>query len=97
MNDLTPEERVRRVKAALAEAGYPDAEVWWGSSRVWTGPVCDVSDAPQSPWWRALAVSGHAPLPCWPCFISDEYWECDDPKAFCDHDPLTSPWPEVVR
>ena len=91
---LSPEERVERVRMALAEAGYPvelftDDLGTYPSSRI-----------PPEAAWRAVAtvaVSGRGNVAtCWPC-----YDETGQPK--CEHapvDPLTSPWPpppEVPR
>lgn len=87
MSDMTPEERVRRVKAALAEAGYPDAPVWIEQDRI----HFESGVIPRAVAWRAAAVVGDTHK-CWPCFDADPHAQID-----CPHDPLTSPWPEVVR
>lgn len=88
---MTPEERCERVRMALAEAGWTEdgATFWDGLGvNVWT-------EAGPAPWvpveaaWRACAVVGE-PIACWPCYDAR-------PARTCDHDPMTSPWPEVVR
>lgn len=86
MPDLSPEQRVERVKMALAEAGYPDAEVWVYNNRIHL-----IGWMPKSVAWRASAVAGDVHK-CWPCFDADPCATVD-----CPHDPLTSEWPEVVR
>lgn len=95
MSDLTPEERVRRVKAALAEAGYPDAEVTWGAFGVrgMGSPTTPEGTPPLDVWWRSLLVAREPNLPCWPCFLDPgDDWAT---LMACDHDPETSPKPEV--
>lgn len=88
---LTPEERVRRVKAALAEAGHPDAVVM---PSVEPPGVLIGSYEPLEVQWRAAALAG-AVTRCWPCYRAHPIYSQSRPP--CDHDPLTSPWPEVVR
>lgn len=96
MSDLTPEERVRRVKAALAEAGYPNVAVAWSEEHEEVVAPGMYGAVPTAVWWRAKAIAD-AVTRCWACF-SPEPWI---PRALapepCTHDPLTSPWPEVVR
>ena len=80
---------------ALAEAGYPDVRViWWDLPEIngWTGPAVAASSAPLEVRWRAFAVADTAPA-CWPCYSRPEFVDAND----CTHNPLTSPWPEVVR
>lgn len=93
MSDLTPEERVRRVKAALAEAGWPtDGVVVAVGRRGLPVPHVRLGSAPRPAVWRAFFLADPtAPRRCWPCWRDRV-----DPEG-CDHDPLTSPWPEVVR
>lgn len=92
-SDLTPDRRCERVRMCLAEAGWPDAGVEWQRHRMWAGPTTPYEGGPPNDvWWRALTLSGE-PVACWPCFSSDEYMACADPRSFCDHDPLTEPWP----
>ena len=90
---MTPEERVERVKMALAEAGYPDASPWI-VAEVDDRVHSFITDTPMDVWWRALAVSGEVET-CWPCWSADPVWRGQ--VIDCDHDPFTSPWPEVVR
>lgn len=95
MSDLTPEERVRRVKAALAEAGYSPADVTWSDFGVRGigSPSTPEDGPPLDVWWRALLVAREPNLPCWPCFLAPgDNWEM---LMACDHDPLTAPWPAV--
>lgn len=98
---MTPEEEVAAVRAALAEAGYPDAVAWPSDHPVY-GPTVGVTmvEGPggtNPPWevvWRALAVAvPHRLLMCWGCWSASTQLTPED----CDHDPLTSPWPPVVR
>ena len=92
-SDRTPEERVRRVKAALAEAGYPSASAYWLAEaecpHVIVGPGLP-GDPPLTMAWRAMALAGEDGMPCWPCADVGIY---DGNR--CDHDPLTSEWPPV--
>lgn len=92
MSDLTPEERVARVRMALAEAGWPDTHVRFADDKVWVrGQLFGAADGcPDDVMWRALVVAGE-PAACWPCWIGRS------DSSDCTHDPLTSPWPEVVR
>lgn len=79
---------------ALAEAGYPDQRVqWWPDDLHDDGQLSNAPRVPDEVWWRALAVGDPCGLACWQC------WSEGTPaaEAACDHDPLTSPWPEVVR
>lgn len=92
--NASPEQWVERIKAALAEDGYPDAEVWWDGD----GPRCDLGETlPEAVWWRALAVAADGLVyadggpACWPC------WSSGNPKRDCTHDYRDEPWPEVER
>lgn len=91
--ELSPEERCERVRMALAEAGYPDASVWWDDEFPATNPGSvrcrNAIPIPLEVTWRAFAIAAPDVTSCWPC------WDARDP--LCTHDPLTSPWPEVVR
>lgn len=87
---LSPEERCERVRMALAEVGlgrvpvYPRPDGLVGVTRP--------RGVSKESVWRAGAITGSGQR-CWPCYR-------DDPEALrplCTHDPLTSPWPEVVR
>lgn len=91
MNDLTPEERCERVRMALAEAGYPDVEVAVDRYGVLEMPM---DAAPDDVRWRAFVLADPHGTECWPCWSA---WESGTGYPNCDHDPLTSPWPEVVR
>lgn len=79
---------VEMVKAALAEAGYPNAHVY-------INPNGRVQTTARQPWevsWRAGAlvapmVGKH--MPCWPCWST---FKGDD----CDHDTFDGA-PPVVR
>lgn len=84
---------------ALAEAGYPDAEVRWNDEHdvpfTIVGPGL-ATDPPLGVAWRASLVAGED-TPCWPCAQEWRNRRNDGNESDCDHDPLTSPWPEVVR
>lgn len=94
--DLTPDERVERVRAALFKAGYPDVEVVWSENpgEPWPGAVSIWFGRPGAPTeavaWRALMLTEGMEV-CWPC------WSEGGDAESCTHDPLTSPWPEAVR
>jgi len=96
---VTPEERCERVRMALAEAGYPDAEVHWNAEAgvpfTFVGPGF-TTDPPLAVAWRASLVVGED-APCWPCAQLWRNRRNDGNESDCDHDPWTSPWPEVVR
>lgn len=62
---------------ALAEAGYPDAEVDLGAGGGW---VSIDNNVPLEVAWKAAALSG-ATMKCWPCFQRDPYGLFD-----CDHE-----------
>lgn len=92
---IEPAEQVRRVKAALAEAGHPDAIVMWGRmSNGEHGLLLSCSCAPCVPpgvFWRALVVAdpeGTMAGRCWPCH-RDGRWDCT-------HDYRTEPWPALI-
>lgn len=89
----TPEAEVVALRAALAEAGYPDAVVFVDPEH---GPTIrrGYVDGPMIPLevvWRAFVVATPSiPVACWPC------WR-DGQGRDCTHDRLTSEWPEVTR
>lgn len=91
---MTPEQQVDAVKAALAEAGYPDAYVVWGDDRPYLGMDENV---PMDVWWRARALTvfplrPHAP--CWPC--QEAYClGLSAQSQTCTHDWRSEPWPPV--
>lgn len=91
MSALSPEERVERVRMALAEAGCPDAPVRW----EWGQVAGSFPPIPKALFWRAKVVAGEQTR-CWTCFDSLPF-SPEASLAGCGHDPLTSPWPEVVR
>ena len=86
---LTPEQRCERVRRCLAEAGYPDAEVWNEDGFVATWQ----DEVPTAVSWRAWFVAG-VQTRCWPC--AERWPDAPDMTEPCTHDPLTSPWPDVV-
>lgn len=72
---LSPEEQMRRVKAALAEAGYPNAAVRWdvdyengGSPAVRIGFEKDDGEVPEEVCWKAFIVAGLEDVPCFECW-----------------------------
>lgn len=95
---MTPEQQVDAVKAALAEAGYPNARVSWSARldategvTVW---LCSVD---RGTAWRALTLVKERlglvdDIRCWPCSLGSSR------RMFtCTHDYRSEPWPEVVR
>lgn len=87
---------VERVRMALAEMGYPEAQVREaedGPVEILAGLVDCVAEPltlpPMSVAWKAKAVAG----------VLTSCWECS--RRFrgdaCTHDPYTEPWPPVVR
>lgn len=73
---LTIDEQVRRLRAALAEAGYPNAIVqfWPGEDdpRVGLGKEGDPTDYVC---WKAYAVTGLSHC-CWACWDADTGQDC---------------------
>lgn len=88
--EVEPEEQLRRIRAAIAEAGYPSvaARVWWCQH---DGPVVPLSDdgVPDEVCWMAFHVArlDHC---CWPC------WR-DGIGEFCTHDPHAEELPVMPR
>lgn len=93
MSDLTTEERVRRTRLALAEELPVEVlEVAVYASKE--GPRYVRGLIPPALIWRsAMVTTREAVVKCWPCW-DQRSTLIEDP---CGHDPLTSPWPEVVR
>src|SRR5690242_20178321 len=97
--ELTPEERVRRVKAALAEVGYPDTEVISSVGFITGKPCVDVVGPvpPDEVRWRAYVIGAPDVTVCWPCWSGWRNgtvpWPLPDGTGDCDHDPMLSPWP----
>lgn len=58
---------VEIVRAALAEAGYPDADVYAADDTVWSRRNAGVPDAVI---WRAYAVTAQPGVVCWPCWTA---------------------------
>ena len=100
----TPEEMVRRVKAAYAEAGWPEVGVQvyaaqpggWPSFRVY-------GRSPRPPaavTWQAAWVVYEGHMPCWSCWRSASRAAQDDCRAGnCHHPegPARPPREELVR
>lgn len=65
-----PVARVPIVKAALAEAGYPDVRVIVGVHSIERVAHVQIMDSslPVLVVWRALWLSGSPLLCCWPCY-----------------------------
>ena len=87
---MTDQERCERVRMALAEAGYPNVDVD-ARSGVMGMPK---NAAPDAVRWRAFVLADPDGTECWPCWSA---WETGTGEPVCDHDPMTQPWPEVVR
>lgn len=89
--DESPAEQVRRMKACLAEAGYPSTVVRWGTLSDGTeGLQYDADTVPRDVAWRALVVLdplNENPLGCWPCF------KRTGGTTGCSHDYRTQPFP----
>ena len=60
------EQRLERMRMALAEAGYPDAVVWWGIE----GCVVVSRAVPPDVIWRACVVCNET-VHCLDCFLSN--------------------------
>lgn len=101
MSGMTPEAQVEALKAALAEAGYPDAPVTLSYTTIATRPNLDIPEGEPrittfrrpgdvdmlAATWRARAIVGYRWLRCWPCYRDGE------PR--CDHDWRTAEQPPV--
>lgn len=86
--ELTPNEEVRRVKAALAEAGYPQVSVTYDED---DGEVGVTMRAPAEVIWRALAIATPG-VYCWPCWSHNQ--ACGDGEpVVCEHDWRAEPQP----
>lgn len=87
---------VEMVRAALAEAGYPDALIY---ETVW-GDAAFVASAnvPMEAYWRAGAILGPAQgytMTCWPCWKANGY-SGEGLLGRCQHDTWDNA-PPVVR
>jgi hypothetical protein len=88
---MTPDEQVFAVKAALAEAGYPDAVVWWNDDPALAHiGTTTTPTIPPGVWWRVHALLGRVNR-CWPCYKATLY----DRHGECNHDWRAEPWPPV--
>lgn len=63
------DEMVRRVRAALAEAGYPNARVESDidGPSIGLGQRADEGEVPERVAWRAHVVAGND-ASCWACW-----------------------------
>ena len=72
VTDLTPDEQVKRVWSALAEAGYPQAKVCWDEDRqepsVQLGFDFDMGQVPEEVCWKAMVISRIGSVPCFSCW-----------------------------
>ncbi len=71
----TPEEMVRRVKAALAEARYPDADVRECTpllSGGWPNVMMILCEVPEAAWWQACWVAYEGRVACWACWPDND-------------------------
>ena len=83
----TPTQSGRRcsmMKAALSEAGWPQADVFVekGVVSFWTRGV------PNEVIWRAsvfVAQAEHIPAPCWPCWQAAGCTQSGRPERGCPH------------
>lgn len=98
---LRPEEQVRRIRACLAEAGYPDADVHWASDGVSVG-LSGSHGVPDAVCWMAFqtAFHGRCPcplptctgrLPCWACWEASVGEECADGNCHHPEGPSRPP------
>lgn len=83
---LSPEREIARarVRAALSEVGITEVHIT--DDGVLVG-------VPWAEAWRAGMAARIEGMPCWPRYF-DAAAKLADP---CEHDPWTSPWPEVAR
>lgn len=92
---VSPEAELLALRAALAEAGYPDAIVYYDPE---AGEIAvrwrqgDVELVPRSVVWKALQIVGLVDA-CWPCWSARILLDDCDSIEPCAH----GPWPEVVR
>ena len=83
------------VQQALAEAGWPQVDVFLASGVVSFWP----RGAPHEAIWRAAALVAQAeriPMPCWPCWQAAGHTQRGRPERGCPHDTWTGA-PPVVR
>lgn len=88
---MTNSQRVERLRMALAEAGYPDAEVSWDDAedevmvmrhRPYLGDgMFGEWDLPADVVWRAYVICGETSL-CLGCWRDRSHQE-----PTCDHQP----------
>lgn len=79
----------------LAEAGYTDpALVEWDGHKVLIATT-----VPDPVCWRAFVLDDPTETDCWPCWSegTDGIDWGEPERGQCGHDPMASPWPEVVR
>lgn len=88
--ELTPHERVRLTKLALAEI-LPERAVEDG---VYVGAdgdarYCRIFVPPELIWRSAMVVTPTAVVKCWPC------WDQRSPLTEdpCGHSPIAASWP----
>lgn len=86
---LTYEEKMRRVRMALAEAGWPNANVRIALNAMRIDVDCSVHighpiDPTIEAVWTAFLVS-KVRIACWPCTAA---------RQDCSHDPHTQPKPD---
>lgn len=87
--------RCTMMRAALSEAGWPQAEVFveYGVVTFWPRGV------PHEVIWRASVFVAQAeciPVPCWPCWRAAGHSQRHRPERGCPHDVWDGA-PPVVR
>jgi hypothetical protein len=91
VSEMPRDEQMRRVRAAIAEAGYPDVakSVTWDSDEP-AGPSVPLGPdgVPDAVCWMAFHVSRLSHC-CWSCWRDCEF-------DTCDHDPYASELPDMA-
>ena len=101
----TPEEMVRRVKAAYAEAGWPEVEVHAGGTSTDGWPRIRISitgpEPPDAVTWQVGWVVSDGKTECWSCWC-DPKWgtvaaDCRAGRCHHPEGPARPPREELVR
>lgn len=78
-----------RLRAALAEVGYPNARIYGRSDDPSVLMAPSDEGVPEDALWMAFFVVGLEPA-CWPC------WSSDNGES-CTHDPRMEERPSLAR